>query len=94
MANKRAVIDITRLSDIHVPLTSSRDREELVAPTIGPEPASYPSLDVAKDDPLVPYPLQLRLSQVLALRRLKAERGIVPAQLVREFIEVGLKSIR
>lgn len=47
----------------------------------------------ATDDPLVPYPLQLRLSQVQALRKLKAERGIVPAQLVREFIEKGLASV-
>lgn len=44
----------------------------------------------ASDDPLVPYPVQLRLSQVQALRKLKAERGIVPAQLVRDFIEIGL----
>lgn len=98
MAHKRASLDASGLVGIKVPLTSSRDHHEPVeAPAASqetPAPAPEYASVASAADPLVPYPLQLRLSQVNQLRKLKAERGIVPAQLVRDFIAAGLRDLK
>lgn len=107
MAHKRASLDASGLVGLKVPLTPSRDhREPVELPAASMEipaelapahaaitGAALAAVDAASD-PLVPYPLQLRLSQVNRLRTLKKERGIVPAQLVRDFIAAGLRDLK
>jgi hypothetical protein len=98
MAQQRASLDSLSLAGLKVPLTPTRDRRELVdAPEALPvaSPRTVPSkpYESAADDPLVPYPIQLRFSQVQALKRLKSERGMVPAQLVREWVARGLRDL-
>jgi hypothetical protein len=45
------------------------------------------------DDPLVPFPLQLPFSMVAALRRLKRERGLIPAHIVRQAVAKALAEL-
>jgi hypothetical protein len=41
----------------------------------------------------VSYSVRLRLSQVEELERLKAERGIVPSELLRDFVDRCLPQV-
>lgn len=107
MANRRTTLDAHGLAGLKVDLTPTRSHDEPVGavdapPQRHPDALPAPSdqwrrfvsvpLETA-DDPLVPYPIQLRLSQVQALKRLKGERGLVPAQLVRGWVAKGLAEL-
>jgi hypothetical protein len=59
-------------------------------------PAQQPFPSVAKasaKDRLVSYSVRLRLSQIERLEELKAERGIVPNELIRDFIDLCLPKV-
>jgi hypothetical protein len=95
VANRRTSLDAHGLAGLKVDLTPTRSHDEpVVAVDASPQASPYASqahTDAA--DPLVPYPIQLRLSQVQALKRLKSERGLVPAQLVRGWVTRGLAEV-
>lgn len=49
--------------------------------------SGFSSLRAAeKRDPLVPYPVRFRASQIAALEGLKEDRGIVPAEFIRDAV--------
>lgn len=57
------------------------------------EPA-FPSVAKASaKDRLVSYSVRLKLSQIERLEELKAERGIVPSELLRDFIDRCLPQV-
>jgi hypothetical protein len=61
-----------------------------------PLPAEAPFPSVAKasaKDRLVSYSVRLKLSQIERLEELKAERGIVPSELLRDFIDRCLPQV-
>jgi hypothetical protein len=61
-----------------------------------PLPATAPFPSVAKasaKDRLVSYSVRLKLSQIERLEELKAERGIVPSELLRDFIDRCLPQV-
>jgi hypothetical protein len=86
MAAKRAPLDASEFAGLNRPLASTNSNRELLEV---PEERERP----AQDDLLVQYPLQLLHSQVQTLKRLKRERGLVPARLVREFVAKGLAEL-
>lgn len=45
-------------------------------------------------DRLVPFPIRLRLSQVERFEELREKHGIVPSELVRDFIDECLPRIK
>lgn len=103
MAHQRAPLVAHDLEDIQVALSPIRDRQAPVeAPSAFPvalpdptaarrpsvKPAQFPSVAKASaKDRLVSYSVRLKLSQIDRLEELKAERGIVPSELVRDFID-------
>jgi hypothetical protein len=59
-----------------------------------PLPATFPSVAKASaKDRLVSYSVRLKLSQIERLEELKAERGIVPSELLRDFIDRCLPQV-
>lgn len=50
--------------------------------------SEFPSVNRAlTKDRLVPYSIRLRVSQIEHLEALKSERGILPSELIRDFID-------
>lgn len=47
-----------------------------------------------KRDRLVPYPIRLPASQIAALEELKAKRGIIPAEFIRDAVAGCLELLR
>lgn len=108
MATKRASLDASEFAGLNGPLTPTNDHRELLEAAEREERGPYEvpapdnrvrtfhaePLPVAPTrDPLVPFPLQLPLSQVEMLRRLKAERGLVPAHVVRQAVAKALAEL-
>lgn len=97
MASSRAPLASHSLEDMHVPLISSRNAS---MPPAQPERddettmKDLPSLNKPPKSRLVPYPLRLSMNQIAALDELKKERGIVPAELIRDAIDVVLQRIK
>jgi len=100
MASKRADLTIQGLEDVHVPLTSfpnlptqpaAYNGETMASDT--PEGEEFPSLTPKPRNSSVPYVLRLYPDQLEALSRLKAERGVVPSQFIRDAINAALKKV-
>ena len=106
MADKRAPLASHELADLHVALTPIRERRSAVeaagaqgwplpAPSETPRRLISQPLPVErpKKDRLVLCSFRLPISQVEMLEALKAERGLVTSELVRDFIAKGLQDL-
>lgn len=101
MASSRAPLASHSLEDMHVALISSRNASMPPAQSEPYETASnetnmkdLPSFNKRPKSRLVPFPLRLFLDQIEALEKLKKERDIVPAELIRDAIDVVLQRIK
>lgn len=75
-----------------LPVPSNKVREFIVQPLGDPV---FPSVvKPAAKDRLVPFPIRLRLSQVERLEALRRDHGIVPSELVRDFIDECLPKVK
>lgn len=88
MARSRSSLASYGLAESHVPLPSA-----VVAP-VAPAVAELPSLGRQAKVALVNYPCRLRSDQVKALTDLRAALGVLPADLIRDFVDLGLRHIK
>jgi hypothetical protein len=94
MAQKRAPIVTVGLEDANVPLTPIRDHRTPVEASEREDAIGVKSFingfssirPVARRERMIPYPVRLTAAQIASLERLK-ERGIVPAEFIREALE-------
>ncbi len=95
-----AHIDLTPVRDRRAPLeaiNSLPDAHEALRDFVSAATSNisqFPSvMKASAKDRLVSYSVRLRLSQVERLEQLKAERGIVPSELIRDFIDRCLPQV-
>ncbi len=94
MAHKRASILTTGLEDLHAPIPPIRDHRSPVEAPERPESTSgetildgFSSLRRnGKRDRLVPYPIRLAQTQIDDLEELREQRGIIPAEFIRDAV--------
>lgn len=96
MARTTSLLASKSLENLHAPLPASR------IPKASPASAGYledtstrelPSLTRRAKATLVNYPCRLRADQIAALNTLKTERGVLPAELIRDAVDLVLRRI-
>lgn len=98
MAFRRSLLAAHGLEEAYISTHS------LSTPADGPHPSEVqyniepvkdlPSLNKPPKSRLAPISVRLTLDQIAALDKLKTERGIVPAELIRDAIDVVLQRIK
>lgn len=88
MAKSRSSLASYGLAESHVPLPSTS------APPEAPAATELPSLARQPKVALVNYPCRLRSDQVRELKALNSSLGVLPADLIRDFIDLGLRHIK
>lgn len=91
MAQSRSSLASYALEEAHIPLPASQAPP---TPSEAQEPASdFPSVSLRTKPQMVNYPCRLRPDQVDALNHLKATLRVLPADLIRDFVDMGLRRI-
>jgi hypothetical protein len=100
MAQKSAPLAGYAIEDLHSDLGPSRVRGERLeapvereAPSDGTMLDGFASLRPSKRGRLVPYPIRLPQSQIDSLERLRAERGIIPSEFIRDAVAGCLRLV-
>lgn len=85
MARTRSSLASYGLAESYVALPSAS------APPVASE---LPSLGRQPKVALVNYPCRLRSDQVQAMKHLQSTLGVLPADLIRDFIDLGLRHVK
>lgn len=96
MARANSLLASKSLENLHAPLPASRIPQVRSAPAGYLEASStsdIPSLTRRAKSVLVNYPCRLRAEQIAALNQLKEERGVLPAELIRDAVDLVLRRI-
>lgn len=97
MARQKSLLASQGLEDLHAPLPTSRISQAQPTPTGDLEPSSsayLSSVERRAQPKLVSYPCRLRADQVEALTRLRTTLGVLPADLIRDFVDLGLRRVK
>jgi hypothetical protein len=89
---RRSSLASYALEEAYVPLPSPAS---LPDPSEAQEMASeLPSLNRRNKTVLVNYPCRLRADQIAALTHLRDTLGVLPAELIRDFVDLGLRKVK
>ena len=97
MARQKSLLASQGLEDLHAPLPTSSVSQAQPSPTGDLEPSSsanMPSLTRRVKSKLINYPCRLRADQVQALNHLRDTLGVLPADLIRDFVDLGLRRVK
>lgn len=102
MAQERATIVAHALDGARIDLTPIRDRRPPVEATERAKDASSENIlggfaslrPVGKRERMVPYPIRLPTAQIAELEQLREERGIIPAEFIRDAVASCLALLR